>query len=95
MTEVARDKVTDLCEGKGIFTLTAEDVFVFVESPKDKDLNPVLSASFFEIYCDEIFDLLENKTKFGKSECLGLTEKGLHKTEEFLKFVEHANASGK
>jgi kinesin family protein 2/24 len=85
---------------KGIYTLTAEDVFIHFESPKYKDLYLVLSASFFEIYCGEVFDLLKNKTKLvmledGKKQVrlLGLTEKVVYSLGELLALIEHGNTA--
>jgi kinesin family protein 2/24 len=53
---------------KGIYTLTAEDVFMYLESPEYKDLKLVVSGSRFEIYCSDVFDLLKNKAKLVKLE---------------------------
>jgi hypothetical protein len=92
------------CE-KGIYAMTAEDVFMFIESPNYKDLNLVVSARYFEIYCGEVFDLLVKKAKLEIYEdnkkqvrILGLTEKVVNSVDELLEVIQNGNtarASGK
>jgi hypothetical protein len=92
------------CE-KGIYAMTAEDVFIYFKSPNYKDLNLVVSARFFEIYCGEIFDLLDKKDKLqilenrkNQVRILGLTDKVVNSVDELLKLIQHGNtvrASGK
>jgi kinesin family protein 2/24 len=48
---------------KRIYAMAAGDVFKFLKSPEYKDLNLTVSASFFEIYSSEVFDLLANKAQ--------------------------------
>jgi Mg2+ and Co2+ transporter CorA len=47
---------------KGLFVMAAEDIFRLQQS-EYKNLKLEITASFFEIYNGEIFDLLANKTK--------------------------------
>jgi hypothetical protein len=85
---------------KGIYTLTAEDVFMCLESPKYKDLNLVVSASCFEIYCGDVFDLLKNKARLimledGRKQVrvLGLTEKEVYSVGELIALIELGNTA--
>jgi chromosomal replication initiation ATPase DnaA len=87
------------CE-KGIYAMTAEDVFMFLKSPTYKNLNLVVCARFFEIYCGEAFDLLEKKDKLEILEdrnkqvrILGLTEKVVHSVEEILDLIQKGNTA--
>jgi kinesin family protein 2/24 len=92
------------CE-KGIYAMTAEDVFMFLKSPNYKHLSLVVSARFFEIYCGEVFDLLGNKGTLQilednnkQVQILGLTEKVVDSVDELLQLIQHGNtarASGK
>jgi hypothetical protein len=92
------------CE-KGIYAMTAEDVFMYLKSPNYKDLNLVVSARYFEIYCGEVFDLLVKKAKLQVFEdrkkevrILGLSEKVVNSVYELLEVIQHGNtarASGK
>jgi kinesin family protein 2/24 len=85
---------------KGIYEMTAEDVFMFLESPKYKHLKLIVSASFFEVYCAEIFDLLANRAKLNIFEdgrkqvkILGLTEKVVDSVDELLKLIKCGNTT--
>jgi kinesin family protein 2/24 len=90
---------------KGIYAMAAEDVFHFLKSRKYKDLKLTVSASFFEIYSSDVFDLLANKAKLRILEdgdhqvnVVGLTEKVVNSVDEVIKLIEHGNtarASGK
>jgi kinesin family protein 2/24 len=90
---------------KGIYAMAAEDVFNFLKSPEYKDLNLTVSASFFEIYGSEVFDLLANKAKLRILEggdhqvhVVGLTEKEVNSVDDVIKLIEHGNtvrSSGK
>jgi kinesin family protein 2/24 len=68
--------------------MDADDVFEFLESPKYKDLNLAVFASFFEIYGGDVLDLLANKVKLriledGKHQVqiVGLTEEAVDSLE--------------
>jgi kinesin family protein 2/24 len=83
---------------KGIYNFTAEDIFMYLESPKYKDL--LLYASFYEIYCGEVFDLLRNKVKLVMLEdrrrqvrVLGLTEKYVYSLDDLLALIQHGNSA--
>jgi hypothetical protein len=87
---------------KGIYTMAAEDVFRFLDSPMYENLNLVVSASFFEIYNGEVFDLLSNKKKLRVLEdtkkqvqISGLTERIVSSVDELLKVIEHGNNARK
>jgi hypothetical protein len=43
--------------------MEAEDIFNFFKSSNWRNLNVTVSASFFEIYSSEVFDLLDNKAR--------------------------------
>jgi hypothetical protein len=85
---------------KGIYEMSAEDVFMFQESPKYKHLNLTVSASFFEVYNAEIFDLLANRIKLNIYEdrkkqvkILGLTEKVVNSVDELLDLIKCGNTA--
>lgn len=66
----------------GIYGLVAHDVFKQLNLPKNVQMNYVVSASFFEIYGNLVFDLLAKKQRLrvledGKQQVqvVGLTEK--------------------
>jgi kinesin family protein 2/24 len=90
---------------KGIYAMVAEDVFNFLESPEYKDLNLIVSASFFEIYGSEVFDLLANKAKLRILEdghhqvhIVGLMDNVVNSVDEVIKLIQRGNtarASGK
>jgi kinesin family protein 2/24 len=90
---------TQVCK-KGIYAMVAEDVFNFLKSPEYKDLNLRVSASFFEIYSNDVFDLLANKAKLriledGKHQVhiVGLTEKVVNSVDEVIKLIERGNTA--
>jgi kinesin family protein 2/24 len=88
---------------KGIYSMVAEDVFVFPESPKYKDLK--VCASFFVIYSGEVLDLLANRAKLRVLEdvkhqvqIVGPTEKAVDTVDELLDVIQYgstARTSGK
>lgn len=53
---------------KGIYAMAARDVFIYLASPKYKQLNLIVSASFFEIYSGKVstcsFNNLSKMFKF-------------------------------
>lgn len=82
----------------GIYAMAAKDVFAYLNSPRYRSLNLVISASFFEIYSGKVFDLLADKQKLrvledGKQQVqvVGLTEKVVDSVEEVLKLIHHGN----
>ncbi|XP_050074472.1 kinesin-like protein Klp10A [Anopheles maculipalpis] len=73
----------------GIYGLATRDIFELLQSPKYRANNFVVSASFYEIYCGNVFDLLSNKNKArvledGKKQVqvVGLTEREVYSVEE-------------
>lgn len=66
----------------GIYAFATRDVFKLVKSPKYKNLDVLVSCSYFEIYSGKVFDLLSGKSKLrvledGKQQIVvvGLTER--------------------
>jgi kinesin family protein 2/24 len=84
---------------KGIYAMAAEDVFKFLKSPKYEFLNLMISASFFEIYNGEVFDLIEKKAKLHvldtkqHVQIVGLTEKSVDSLDELLELIRHGNTA--
>jgi kinesin family protein 2/24 len=79
---------------KGICAMAAEDVFNFLKTYTGLQL--VVSASFFEIYCGEVFDLLANRAKLRIREdhklevqIVGLTEEVVDSVDELLRVIEN------
>lgn len=84
----------------GIYAMAAKDVFTYLHSQRYRNLNLVVSASFFEIYSGKVFDLLSDKQKLrvledGKQQVqvVGLTEKVVDGVEEVLKLIQHGNTA--
>ncbi|KAJ3639731.1 hypothetical protein Zmor_003072 [Zophobas morio] len=80
---------------KGIYAMTAVDVFKLATSSKYRHLDFVISSSFFEIYSGEVFDLLNNKQRLriledGHQEVqvVGLAEKIVCSTDDVLKLIQ-------
>lgn len=80
--------------------MAAKDVFGLLRSPKYRNLNLTVSASFFEIYSGKVFDLLSEKNKLrvledGKQQVqvVGLTEQVVESVEEVLKLIQHGNST--
>jgi kinesin family protein 2/24 len=85
---------------KGIYAMAAEDVFNFLNSPQYKFLNLTVSASFFEIYGSEVFDLLAKKAKLRiledddhQMQIVGLTEIAVNSVDEVIKLIERGNTA--
>ncbi|ESN99508.1 hypothetical protein HELRODRAFT_192839 [Helobdella robusta] len=83
---------------KGIYVLAASDVFKLLHS-KYKELDLVVSASFFEIYSGKVFDLLNQKHKLrvledGKQQVqiVGLKEEEMNRVEDVMRLIQHGNA---
>ncbi|XP_055914924.1 kinesin-like protein Klp10A isoform X2 [Eupeodes corollae] len=82
----------------GIYAMAAKDVFAYLNGTRYRNLNLVVSASFFEIYSGKVFDLLSDKQKLrvledGKQQVqvVGLTEKVVDSVEEVLRLIQHGN----
>jgi kinesin family protein 2/24 len=79
---------------KGICAMAAEDVFNLLQTRTGLQL--VVCASFFEIYCGEVFDLLADRAKLRIREnhmlevqIVGLTERVVDSMDEILQLIEH------
>ncbi|XP_069557758.1 kinesin-like protein KIF2A [Brachyistius frenatus] len=84
---------------KGIYALSARDVFVMLKKPNYKKLDLQIYATFFEIYSGKVFDLLNRKAKLrvledGKQQVqvVGLHEREVKCTEDVLKLIEVGNS---
>ncbi|KAK5879154.1 hypothetical protein CesoFtcFv8_024484 [Champsocephalus esox] len=84
---------------KGIYALSARDVFLMIKKPNYKKLDLQIFATFFEIYSGKVFDLLNRKTKLrvledGKQQVqvVGLHEREVKCTDEVLKLIEIGNS---
>ncbi|KAM6901401.1 kinesin-like protein KIF2A [Lycodopsis pacificus] len=84
---------------KGIYALSARDVFHMIKKPNYKKLDLQIFATFFEIYSGKVFDLLNRKTKLrvledGKQQVqvVGLQEKEVKCTDDVLKLIEVGNS---
>ncbi|XP_020511441.2 kinesin-like protein KIF2A isoform X2 [Labrus bergylta] len=84
---------------KGIYALSARDVFLMIKKPIYKKLDLQIYATFFEIYSGKVFDLLNRKTKLrvledGKQQVqvVGLQEREVKCTEDVLKLIEVGNS---
>lgn len=83
---------------KGIYALTARDVFKFLKSPKYRHEDLYVTASFFEIYSGKVFDLLNQKSKLRVLEdarqqvqIVGLQERPVESVDEVLKLIQMGN----
>ncbi|XP_063334094.1 kinesin-like protein KIF2A isoform X1 [Pelmatolapia mariae] len=84
---------------KGIYALSARDVFLMLKKPNYKKLDLQVFATFFEIYSGKVFDLLNRKAKLrvledGKQQVqvVGLQERDVKCTEDVLKLIEVGNS---
>ncbi|XP_040013417.1 kinesin-like protein KIF2A isoform X2 [Xiphias gladius] len=84
---------------KGIYALSARDVFLMSKKPNYKKLDLQIFATFFEIYSGKVFDLLNRKAKLrvledGKQQVqvVGLQEREVKCTEDVLKLIEVGNS---
>ncbi|CAH1102929.1 unnamed protein product [Psylliodes chrysocephalus] len=80
---------------KGIYALTAADIFNEVNSPNYRRLDLAVSCSFFEIYVKKVSDLLNNKKSLkiledGKQQVqiVGLTERAVSSVNEVLQLIK-------
>lgn len=83
---------------KGIYALVARDVFKMLRSPKYRNENLSVYASFFEIYSGKVFDLLNDKAKLRVLEdahqqvqIVGLREEGVDSVEDVLGLINTGN----
>ncbi|XP_076019747.1 kinesin-like protein KIF2A [Genypterus blacodes] len=83
---------------KGIYALSARDVFLMLKKPAYKKLDLQVFATFFEIYSGKVFDLLNGKAKLrvledGKQQVqvVGLQESEVKNTEDVLKLIKVGN----
>lgn len=83
---------------KGIYGLVAKDVFKFLRSPKYRNDDLMVVASFFEIYSGKVFDLLNGKAKLrvledarNQVQIVGLLEKAVEKVEDVLNLIQCGN----
>jgi kinesin family protein 2/24 len=60
----------------------------------------MVSASFFEIYGGEVFDLLPNKAQLRileddkqQVQIMGLTERAVHSVDELLEIAQHGSST--
>ncbi|KAM9794241.1 kinesin-like protein KIF2A [Syngnathus typhle] len=84
---------------KGIYALSARDVFLMLKKPIYKKLDLQVFSTFFEIYSGKVFDLLNRKAKLrvledGKQQVqvVGLQEREVKGTEDVLKLIEVGNS---
>ncbi|CAH0557469.1 unnamed protein product [Brassicogethes aeneus] len=89
---------SELDTEKGIYALTASDIFSLIHSSKYRDLNLAVSCSFFEIYSKKVFDLLNNKATLKiledakqQVQIIGLTEKAVTSVDDVLKLILQGN----
>ncbi|XP_071952335.1 kinesin-like protein KIF2A [Antedon mediterranea] len=83
---------------KGIYALSAHDVFKLLQKPENKKKDLVVGCSFFEIYSGKVFDLLNKKSKLrvledGKQivQVVGLKEEPVTNVDNVLKLIAHGN----
>lgn len=83
---------------KGIYALAATDVFKLSKSPKHKNKDLVISASYFEIYGSKVFDLLNKRKRLRVLEdgnqqvqVCELEEKIVNSVQDTLKLIELGN----
>jgi kinesin family protein 2/24 len=77
----------------GLYLLSAYDMFNYLNKPEYAHLE--LWVSFYEIYCNKLFDLLNNKTVLHAREdgkgniCIvGLIEKKVHNLKELMNIID-------
>lgn len=83
---------------KGIYALTANDIFKSARSAKYRQNQFIISCSFFEIYVKKVFDLLNNKAalkiledELQQVHIVGLTEKIVNSEDEVLHLINQGN----
>lgn len=83
---------------KGIYALSAQDVFKLIKAPKHKNKDLLISASYFEIYGSKVFDLLNKRKRLRVLEdgnqqvqVCDLEEKVVSSVQDTLKLIELGN----
>jgi kinesin family protein 2/24 len=83
---------------KGIYAMAAADIFKLQRTAKHRSKDLIVCASFFEIYCSKVFDLLNSKKKLrvledGKAQVqvVGLTETEVTCVEDVLHLISTGN----
>lgn len=83
---------------KGIYALSAQDVFKQNKSAKHKNKDLLISASYFEIYGSKVFDLLNRRKRLrvledGNQQVVvcDLEERIVHSVQDTLKLIELGN----
>jgi hypothetical protein len=81
-----------------IYSLTAKDIFKLLRSYSSSKSRLAITASFFEIYNGNIFDLLASKAKLRirddprtQVEVIGLTEIVVNSVDEVLQLIDRGN----
>lgn len=85
---------------KGLFRMAAEDAYKLFKRRKYKRLGLVLTASYFELYRGEAYDLLENggklkvrEDRYNQVKIEGLTEKLIKSKDDLLQVIEQGNSA--
>ncbi|RZB49918.1 trifunctional enzyme subunit alpha, mitochondrial, partial [Asbolus verrucosus] len=85
---------------KGVYAMAATDIFRLVASTKYKNLNLIVTCSFFEIYSRKVLDLLNHKSDLkiledGKQQVqvVGLTEKVVSTVNDVLDLIQLGNTA--
>lgn len=83
---------------KGIYALTARDVFAQLRISKMQGEDQFVCASFFEIYSGKVFDLLNSKQKLrvledakSQVQIVGLSERRVDNVDDVLKLIQLGN----
>lgn len=83
---------------KGIYALTAIDVFKMLKQPEYRKDNLYVGCSFFEIYGGKVFDLLGKRAKLriledGKKsvQVVGLSEVAVSNADEVLNLIKQGS----
>jgi kinesin family protein 2/24 len=83
---------------KCIYAMAARDIFNFHNSPKYRELNVAVRASFFEIYNEKVFDLLAERKELRvledrnhKVQIKNLKEDTVNSVDEVLKLIRKGN----
>lgn len=83
---------------KGIYALTARDVFLQLRSAKLQGEELFICASFFEIYSGKVYDLLNGRTLLrvledgnGRVQVVGLAERRVAGVDDVLKLIQQGN----
>ncbi|KFQ20100.1 Kinesin-like KIF2C, partial [Mesitornis unicolor] len=84
---------------KGIYAFASQDVFLLLEQPRYRNQDLEVYVTFFEIYNEKVFDLLNKKTKLrvledGKQQVqvVGLQEIQVSSAEDVIRMIEMGSA---